>query len=133
MERSLAALPVSSIVEIRIVSPFTRTFFAANRTNPNEELTSNTSGSPPLALRSLMRHDFARQSEPKGCAARAIGRRPQSAAMRLDNGPADRQSHARALRLGGKECIKDLVRLVCGQPRARIAHGDQQLTIFCSL
>src|SRR6202040_2491533 len=77
-----------------------------------------------------MYRDFAGQSELKGCASPGVGGGPQSAAMRLDNGPADRQSHADALSLGGKECIKDLVRLPYGQPPPRIADGDQQPTIL---
>src|SRR5258708_38268185 len=77
-----------------------------------------------------MYRDFAGQSELKCCASPGVGGGPQSAAMRLDNGPADWQSHADALSLGGKECIKDLVRLLGGQPHARIAYGEQQPTIL---
>jgi hypothetical protein len=37
------------------------------------------------------------------------------------------------LRLGGKECVKDLVHVFGGQSHADIGDRDQQLTIFSQL
>ena len=53
--------------------------------------------------------------------------------MGLNDGTADSKSHAGALKFGGKERIKDLVRLLSGQPDTGIADRDQQLTVFRSL
>src|ERR1700682_1499338 len=70
------------------------------------------------------------QGELKGCAARRIVGSPQTAAVRFNNGAADPQSHARAVSLGGKERIKELVYLLRWQPRAGIADRDEHLTIL---
>src|SRR5580658_8836640 len=62
-------------------------------------------------LCSLARADFARQAELKRCTPSWVRSDPQAAPMRFDDGPADGQSHPGSLRLGGKECIEDLLRL----------------------
>ncbi len=49
-----------------------------------------------------MGRDRGGQGELKSCAARRIVGSPQAAPMRLNDGPADPQSHARAVSLGGK-------------------------------
>ena len=64
------------------------------------------------------------QGELKSCAARRIVGSPQAASVRVDNRAADPESHTRAVSLGGKERIKDLVRLLCGQPSASIVDRD---------
>jgi len=46
--------------------------------------------------------------------------------MRFKNGAADAKPHADAVRLGGKEGIEDLVRLLRGKPYAGIADRDQK-------
>jgi hypothetical protein len=65
-------------------------------------------------------------------AAHLVGS-PQAAAVRFNNGAADPQPHARAVSLGGKERIEELVLLLRRQPRARIADRDQHLTILAAL
>ena len=50
--------------------------------------------------------------------------------MRLHNGTADRQSHAAALRLGGKEGRKDLIHLLTWQPHARVTDRELELTVL---
>jgi len=57
-------------------------------------------------LRSLMRRYFAGQGELKHCAPTEGCGGPQAPAMGLDDGSADGQSHAGALRLGGEEGIE---------------------------
>src|ERR1035438_1386184 len=59
-----------------------------------------------------VRRGRGEQGELQSCAARRIVGSPQAAAVRFNNGAADPQSHARAVSLGGKERIKDLVRLL---------------------
>src|SRR6267143_111938 len=80
-----------------------------------------------------VRRDRGRQGELKSCAARRIVGSPQAAAVRFNNGAADPQSHARAVSLGGKERIEDLVCLLRWNPHARIADRDQHLTILTAL
>ena len=80
-----------------------------------------------------MGRDRGGQGELKSCAARRIVGSPQAAPMRLNDGPADPQSHARAVSLGGKERIKDIIRLLRWQPHAGIADRDQHLTILTAL
>jgi len=58
-----------------------------------------------------MRGGFAGQGELKRCAPTGVCDGPQAAAMRFDDGTADGQSHAGALRFGGEEGIEDLLRL----------------------
>ena len=68
--------------------------------------------------------DHGGQSELKRCAARGIADSPQAASVRFNNGAADPESHARAVGLGGKERIKELVRLLRGQIHAGLASHD---------
>src|SRR5260370_15436731 len=77
----------------------------------------------PLArtIRSLRCLNLGGKSEIKTRAARRVVACPQSAAMRLNDRAADRKPHARTIRLGGNESIKDLVRLLPGEPHASIA------------
>src|SRR5467141_4831589 len=49
--------------------------------------------------------------------------------MRLNDRPADGQSHTSPVILGRKECPEDLVHLLREKPHAGIADRDQQLTI----
>src|SRR6266566_4058017 len=66
----------------------------------------------------------------KSCAASTVGACPQLPAMRLHNGTADGQSHAAALRLGGKERRKDLIHLLHWQPHTRITDRELELTVL---
>ena len=50
--------------------------------------------------------------------------------MRLDNGTANSQPHATALRLGGKERWEDLIHLVSWKSHARVTDRLQQLRIL---
>ena len=50
--------------------------------------------------------------------------------MRFHDGAADPKSHAGAVRLGGKERIEDLIRLLRGQTHAGIADRHQADQIF---
>jgi len=56
----------------------------------------------------LARCSLDRQRKVKGRARSRVGG-PQAAAVRLDDGPPDRQSHPRTLRLGGNEGIEDVL------------------------
>src|SRR5207245_7567356 len=73
---------------------------------------------------------MSRQGEMKGCPSSIIGRGPQPAAMRLHNGMADGQSHAAALRLGGKERRKDLIHLLPWQSHAGVTDRELELTVL---
>src|SRR6266446_8226611 len=77
--------------------------------------------------------DVDGQAEGNTCAARRVARSPQASAMRFNDRSADAKSHAGAVRLGGKECVEDLVRLLRGQPHARIADGHEDLLVLSSL
>src|SRR6266571_7305409 len=66
----------------------------------------------------------------KGCTSSVVGSRPHAAAMRLHNGTADGQSHAAALRLGGKKRRKDLIHLLHWQPHARVTDRELELTVL---
>src|SRR5215510_14049487 len=72
---------------------------------------------------------FRWQRELKGGTSSRVGGRPQAAAMGFDNGAADGQPHAGALRLGGKERRENLLGIPNGKPNARIAHCYQQLVL----
>ncbi len=61
------------------------------------------------------------QSEIKTCPTGKVVDSPQASAMRFNDGTADAKSHTGAMRLGGKEGIEDLVRLLRRQARPRIA------------
>ena len=69
----------------------------------------------------------------KSRAARSVVGCPQAAAMRFNDGAADPKSHAGAVILGGKERIKDLVRLLRWQTHTGITDRDHQLLIFNGL
>src|SRR5713101_1626030 len=71
-----------------------------------------------------------RQSEMKGCTSSVVGGCPQPATVRLHNGTADGQPHAAALRLGGKECRKDLLHLLHWQPHACVTDRELELTVL---
>src|SRR5580700_9472725 len=66
----------------------------------------------------------------KSCARSTVGACPQLSAMRLYNGTADGQPHAAALRLGGKECRKDLIHLLAWQPHASVTDRELELTVL---
>src|ERR1700739_3532596 len=74
-----------------------------------------------------------RQRELKNCAARRIVYCPQTAAVRFHDGAADPQSHTRAVGLGGKEGIEDLVRLLRRKAHSGIADRDQHVSILSAL
>ena len=63
-------------------------------------------------LRGLMRGNIAGQRELKRYTRPGVGGGPQTATVRLDDGAADGQSHAGAVRLGRKERIEDLLCLL---------------------
>src|SRR5215471_19368853 len=71
----------------------------------------------------------------KCCTWSRVGTGPQAPAVGLDDGPADRQSHAGALRLGSEECIENLLDLVWWNSNSGIHDRNQELTavIFCDL
>ena len=79
---------------------------------------------------SFMRLDFCGEGKEKASAAGRLVDRPQASTMRFDDGTADPKSHAGPLRLGGKERIKDLIRLLRREPHACIADRDHQLAVF---
>src|SRR6266436_7473969 len=68
------------------------------------------------------------QRELKNRAPSRAGARPQPAAMRFDDPPTDRQSHAGALRLRGEEGLENTLAIVM-QPGAGISYRNQQLTV----
>src|SRR5260370_30395685 len=74
--------------------------------------------------------DRRRQGELEDGAAWDIWRRPQSAAVRVDNRTRDRQPHAHALRLGGEECLKEPVHPRRVEPGARILDRDEHTMGF---
>ena len=53
--------------------------------------------------------------------------------MRFNDGAADGQSHADPMRLGGKEGVEDLVRLLRRQPHAGIADTHHKLLVSRSV
>lgn len=64
------------------------------------------------------------QRELNRCPSSGVSDGPHPATMRLDNRTRDRESQPGALRLGGKERIKDFVRLSRGQANARVANRN---------
>ena len=72
---------------------------------------------------SLMRWRRGGQSEVKHSPTRLVRRSPKVAAMRLDNGAADGQSHSDAFRFGGEKGRKQPGRLLWIDSRAGISHG----------
>jgi hypothetical protein len=72
---------------------------------------------------------FDGQGELKSCALAIVSGGPQAATVRLDNRPAYGQAHARALRLGREEGVKDFVSPIGRQSYAGIAHRDQHVAV----
>src|SRR6202158_202296 len=66
-----------------------------------------------------------RQRELKDRTAGLVRRRPQAAAMGLDDRTADRQSHTHAFALGGVESVEDVLEFRRVQPRAGVADGHE--------
>ena len=64
------------------------------------------------------------EREMKGCSAPGVGSCPQMPSMRLDNGTADRQPHAAALRLGSEERVENLIRIFNRQSDSCVADFD---------
>ena len=91
---------------------------------------TNTVGAPAGVFMCV---DVGGQSKVKTCAARRVVGSPQAAAMRFNDGSADPKPHAGAVLFGRKEGLKDLIRLLRGQPRAGIADRHQDLPVFGSL
>src|SRR6516162_8498387 len=89
--------------------------------------------SQPFELCSPMCGHFDRKRELKRCTWPGVGGGPQATAVRFDNRPTDGQSHAGALRFGGKERLEDLFRLFLVLSHPRIDDRDQNLTILVLL
>src|SRR5260370_33174689 len=53
--------------------------------------------------------------------------------MSLDDGAADAKSHAGSVRLGSKESIEDLFRLLWGQPHSAVSDGHHNFLVLHSL
>ena len=68
-----------------------------------------------------------RQCKLKYCPPRLICTGPQPAAVRLDDRPADRQTHAQAGRLGGVKGLENAVRTYGVQARARVSNGNEDV------
>src|ERR1700722_8384116 len=66
----------------------------------------------------------------KSCASSTVGSGPQPAAMRLDYGTANGQSHAAALRLGREKRRKDLVSTATWQSRTGVADRELELAVL---
>src|SRR5207253_8229548 len=66
-----------------------------------------------------------RQCRLKYCPPRLICTGPQLAAVRLDDRPADRQTHAQSGGLGGVEGLENAVRTCEVQARARVPNGNE--------
>jgi len=81
---------------------------------------------------SFVRLGFDWQGEVKARAVRRVVGGPQAAAMRFNDGAADPQSYAGAMRLRGKERIKDLVRLTRRQAHTSITDRYRELLILPS-
>src|ERR1700687_249875 len=71
-----------------------------------------------------------RQRELKDRAAGIVRRRPQAAAVGLDDRTADRQSPAHAFALGGVDRVEDVLKLRRAQPRAGVADGQEYAVRF---
>src|SRR4051794_30905151 len=74
-----------------------------------------------------------RHGKVKACTARRVVGGPQAATMRFNDRAADAKSHAGAVGLCGKECIKDLVGLPRRQTHAGVANRYQDLLSLCPL
>ena len=71
-----------------------------------------------VKLPAARRPSLARQCQLKDRTPSGVAVRPQAAAMRLDDPPTDRQSHAGALRFGGEECVENALGLIDRKPDA---------------
>src|SRR5215831_19439273 len=72
------------------------------------------------------------QGEMQRGAAIAIGRRPEPAAVGLNDRAADRQSHAHALRLGRIKGLEETLKARRIQSRTRILYHDHHtLRVLC--
>jgi len=80
-----------------------------------------------LSAGSFLRPGTGKREAKSGAASR-VGCGPQAAAVGLDDRPADREPHARALSLGAEERVKDLVRLLRRNAHSCIRDRNQQLT-----
>src|SRR6516225_11163674 len=89
--------------------------------------------SQPFELCSPMCGHFDRKRELKRCTRHRVGACPQTAAVRFDYRPANRQSHASALRFGRKKGIKNLLSLVWTQPHSSIGNRNDDSTILILL
>src|ERR1700686_1299088 len=76
---------------------------------------------------------FGGETEMKTCPARRVVGSPQAATMRFNDRAADPKSHTGALNLRGKECIKDLVRLLRRESYTGIADRHHKLLVRGSL
>src|SRR5580698_11050763 len=73
------------------------------------------------------------KAQVKSCTAPAGGLGPQSATMRLNNRPADAQTHAGAVRFRRKERIENLFRELRRKPWTGIADRNKNLVALRSL
>jgi hypothetical protein len=71
-----------------------------------------------VKLPAARRPSLAGQYQLKDRTPSGVAARPQAAAMRLDDPPTDRQSHAGALRFGGEECVENALGLIDRKPDA---------------
>src|SRR6516164_7338028 len=76
----------------------------------------------------------AGQGELEYSAARFVRLRPQFASMRIDDGLAYRQPHARSTGLGGVEGLEDSIEMLRINARSGIAHCDEDacLILLCA-
>src|SRR5215467_13271804 len=74
------------------------------------------------------------QGELKHGAAGFVRLRPQLSSMCMDDGPADRQPHARSIGLGGVEGLEDSIETLRINARPGIAHrhDDACLILVCA-
>src|SRR5712671_3422244 len=82
---------------------------------------------------SFMYLNFCGQSEIKTRATGRVGGSPQAAVMRFNDRSADGESHTCSIKLGGKNRIEDLLRLLWGQSHAGIAYGYHESAVLCWL
>src|SRR5215470_2046927 len=104
-------------------------------------------------MKSILRNVFAKLSNPSSCLKRIrellfcswqgelkhgtagfVRLRPQFASMCMDDGPADRQPHARSTGLGGVEGLEDSIEMLRINARPGIAHrhDDACLILPCA-
>src|ERR1700739_3525838 len=71
-----------------------------------------------------------RQRELKDGSLGPIGLGPEPSSVTFDNRTADRQPHAKALRLSRIKRVEKTIKTLRIQPWARISHGNQHLRPF---